>query len=250
MVSRWLSVVGAVVATALPVDGTAQTPETRPTTSSANLAYLVGTGWEGPGSRSRDIITFEYGNTWAYGDAFTFFDLSHLGTRTPRDEGPGTLIYAEVHKRFSIGRIFGVCACAGPVTDVLTAHEINVSGTGSLAHLHGVGLAWRLPGGGLKTNAYVRDDRDQPGATWQVLIAGQFGFEVAGQQWSIGGFTDVMGGEGVLASNLFSAIQFLWAPGGGGQGLRIGVEMHSSLNHLGREGVDEFVPQGLIKWMF
>ena len=218
--------------------------------SSTNLAFLVGTGWEGPGRSTRDVLTFEHSTLWEYGDTFVFFDLSHLATRRAGDQGPGTLIYSEVQPRFSLGHLLDRCLCPGPITDVLTAHEVNVSGTGSLGHLHGLGLAWRIPGGGLKTNLYLRDNRDLEGATWQVLVAGQVRFNVGGQNPSIGGFTDFVGREESAAANIFSAIQVLWDVGTTSRRLLAGVEFHTSVNHLGTDGLNEFVPQAIVKWVF
>ena len=228
----------------------AQDRQPAPTVSSTNLAFLLGTGWEGPGRTTRDVLTFEHSTSWEFGDTFVFFDLSHLTTRRAGDRGPGTLIYAEVQPRFSLGRLLDACLCAGPIADVLTAHEVNVSGTGSLAHLHGLGLAWRIPGGGLKTNLYLRDNRDLEGVTWQILVAGLVRFELAGQQLTVGGFTDFIGREETAAANIFSAIQLLWDVGTPHRRLFAGVEFHTSINHLGTDGLNEFVPQAMLKWVF
>lgn len=246
----------ALAAMSAPAAG--QNGATPSTNHSANVGYLYGFNWDSPKAR-RDILTFEYANRWAYGDNFFFVDVTNL---VAYEDAPGvgigggaTAAYGEWQPRISLSRLTGRDLRAGPIRDVLTAHEVNFSGGGFLAHLHGIGLDWDAPGFTfLKTNLYLRDDRTRSGATWQVLVAWSVPFRVTGVDFTFGGFADIVGAEGAAPANLFTGTQLLLDLGRLASTrdgtLYLGTEFHFTRNQGGVSGLHQAVPQAMLKWIF
>ena len=213
--------------------------------STGNVSYLHGFGWEGRPTR-RDIVTFEHGYRNGFGDGFFFIDIGDLTTRGEAAADPRTTLYAEVHARVRL-------AWLGPgrVAELLTAHEVNASGAGQLAHLHGLGLTARVGLGSVKTNFYLRDDVDLRGTTWQATLAGLVPFGIGTTAWSIGGYADFMGGEAGQSWQLIAAPQLLWRTGEPrASSLHLGVELQVWVNQAGQNGRDQVVPQAMAKWVF
>lgn len=232
-------------------------PDGVPSWQAANLSYLAGGAWKSRPA-TQDVLTVEYANRWELGDTFVFFEARNLLTRDPASSGTAgpvpTALYAEIQPRISLGRVLDRCLCVGPLRDVLTAHELNVSGGGLVAHLHGVGGAWEIPGiDFFKSNLYLRDDLDRPGATWQVLLSAAASPEIAGRRLHLGGYADVIGSEGDSSRSLYAEIQLLLDVGAELRDpghLFVGAEIHGSVNHLGRAGVDQLVPQAMLRWVY
>lgn len=224
---------------------------------SANIGYLAGFNWSAPNAR-RDVLTFEYANRWRYGDNFLFIDIANLLTAEPGAAAIGagrTATYGEWHARLSLGGLLGRRLGAGPLADILIANEVDFAGTGMLAHLHGIGADWNVPGFAfLRTHAYVRDDIAEEGRTWQILASWLLPLRAGGLAFTYGGFIDVIGSEGTLERSTFSGTQLLLDAGGavGAQPGRIfvGSELHYARNQGGVRGSDDTVPQLMVKWIF
>lgn len=220
--------------------------------STTNVQLLHGNGYElGDGSMS--IMTFEHANGWKYGDNFFFLDVGN-------PTGRGTGYYAEFSPRVSMGRISGNTLKFGPVKDVLIAGTQEM-GEDLRATLVGVGFALDIPKFAFADiNFYYRESNrdwlaEQTDSGAQITIDWLLPFEIAGQKFAFEGFADYAwgekGGSSPKADNLVAGPRLLidlgnWvgAPGT----LQAGVEYQIWRSKYGVDGVDEDVPQLMIKW--
>lgn len=213
--------------------------------SSTNLQLLHGTSYQA-GSPERSIMTLEHADAWTYGDNFFFFDVSD-------PDRSGTQVYGEFAPRLSLGKISGRDLTRGLIKEVLLAAQIN-TGTNFRVYLYGAGLDLDLPGFAFfQLNAYVRDDANLPGNTWQITPVWRVPFSVGAAKLSVGGCMDYAGAEGGARANLLFLPQLLldlgtlWqAPGA----LYAGVEYSYWRNKFGLAGLTEHVVQPMIKWTF
>ena len=143
---------------------------------SANVQYLHGNDFEF-GDKSRDIITLEYANGWAYGDNFFFADVIKSAHN---DE-----VYGEFSPRLSFTKMAGGKGWDGPVKDVLLAGQVNF-GEDFRAHLYGFGVDLNVPGFAFfQVNMYVRDDENLDGKTWQISPVWLYPFNIGSTKWSM-----------------------------------------------------------------
>lgn len=220
--------------------------------STTNVQLLHGEGYE-LGDNSMAIMTLEHANGWKYGDNFFFLDVSNPASQ-------GTSYYAEFSPRLSLGKISGKELSFGIVKDVLLAGTLEM-GEDLRAYLLGVGLALDLPKFAFADlNLYYREsERDwlaaQTDAGAQVTIDWLLPFELGGQKLAFEGFADYAwgekGGSAPKADNLIAGPRLLidignWvgAPGT----LQFGVEYQIWRNKFGVKGVNEDVPQVIVKW--
>lgn len=220
--------------------------------STTNVQLLHGEGYE-LGDNSMAILTVEHANGWKYGDNFFFLDVSN-----PASEG--TSYYAEFSPRLSLGKLSGKNMSFGIVKDVLLAGTLEM-GEDLRAYLLGVGVALDLPKFAFADiNLYYREsERDwlasQTDGGAQVTIDWLLPFELAGQKLAFEGFADYAwgedGGSAPKADNLVAGPRLLidvgnWfgAPGT----LQVGVEYQIWRNKYGVKGVDEDIPQVMVKW--
>jgi nucleoside-specific outer membrane channel protein Tsx len=200
------------------------------------------------GSAERTILRIEHANHWAYGDNYLFVDLIR-----PPDDGSDTLYYAEFAPRFSLGKLTGHDLSWGPIQDILLAPAIN-SGDDFRAYLYGVGLNLQVPGFSyFQLNAYLRDDQNLPGTTWQLTPVWLYPFTVGGLNFNFQGFIDYAGAEGPAARNLL-VVPRLWLDLGAMWGmpgkLEAGVEYLYWNNKYGVAGITESVVQPALRWTF
>jgi len=222
--------------------------------SAANIQLLHGSQFE-LGDKQRTILSFEYANGWKYGDNFFFMDITK-----PTDKG--TAHYGEFSPRLSLGKITGKDLSFGIVKDTLIASNLEM-GDGVRAGLLGVGIDLKIPGFAFtQVNLYARkSERDfvveQTNTGGQFTVAWKLPFEIANQKLSFEGFADYAfgedGGSVPKEDNLITAPRLLidvsnWfgAPGK----VQIGVEYQIWRNKFGKKGVDEDVPQAMVKWIF
>lgn len=220
--------------------------------STTNVQLLHGDGYE-LGDDSMGILTVEHANGWKYGDNFFFLDVSNPMAK-------GTSYYAEFSPRLSLGKLTGRNLAAGIVKDVLVAGTLEM-GEDLRSYLLGVGLALDLPKFAFAdVNLYYREsERDwlarQTDGGAQVTIDWLLPFTLGGQKFAFEGFADYAwgekGGSAPKADNLVAGPRLLvdigdWvgAPGT----LQFGVEYQIWRNKYGVKGVDEDVPQVMIKW--
>lgn len=224
--------------------------------SSTNIQLLHGATYAddfGIDDRKKTVFTFEHANGWKYGDNFFFLDVSN-------PEAEGTSYYAEFSPRLSLGKMSGKDFKFGIVKDVLVAGTWEM-GEDLRAYLLGAGLALDLPHFAFADiNLYWRkSERDfvaqNTDAGAQITIDWLAPFNIGSVKFAFEGFADYAwgeeGGSSPKADNLITAPRLLvdigdfW--GAPGQ-LQMGVEYQIWRNKFGIDGVDENVPQIMLKW--
>ena len=222
--------------------------------SSSNFQYLYGANWD-LGDAERDLITFEVAAGLSFGDTFAFVDIANL---TTQGDGSDTSLYGEWAPRLSSKKIFGVDFQPEHtlVSDLLAAFQLNYASNGSLSYLYGVGVDLELPGFAFfNANAYLRDDVDIEGETWQVTLAWKRPFSFAEVDFVAEGFADFIGPEAdteeieaLIVPRLLvdSAPFFNIQPGQ----LYFGFEFTIWINEFGIKDQNEFVPQLMLKLVF
>lgn len=215
----------------------------------SNVELLFGSGYE-LGDNSRSTFTFEYANGWKYGDNYFFLDVVN-----PFRDGQNSTndLYAEFSPRLSIGKITGKNMGFAFVKDVLLAGTVEM---GQYSHnlLYGVGFSLDLPKFAFADiNIYIRDNPNESGNTYQVTPVWALPFTVGSAKMLFEGFADIAGSEGntefnidfqprllLDVGNFWNAPDALWA----------GVEYIYWHNKFGVDGVDESLPQAMVKWIF
>lgn len=219
--------------------------EANPRWSSSNVQLLRGWDYE-VGDSQRTIFTFEHASGWEYGDNFLFIDYTN-----PQGSDDGTNLYGEFGPRLSFSKMSGNDIGFGPVSDVLLAGQIEM-GEDIAVHLYGLGFDLDVPGFDFTSlNAYVRDDTNLDGSTWQVTLAWGTRFPVGSTNWLFKGHIDIAGEEGGKGSNINSAPQLLLDVGefwGASDRLYAGLEYQYWQNKFGIDGVDEHNPQAMVLW--
>ncbi len=194
------------------------------------------------------IATFEYANSWLYGDAFAFLD------RTWPDTGKPTY-YAEFSPRFSLGKIFDTDLSYGLIKDVLISTTLEKPLHQGPRYLYGGAIDLNLPGFKFfNTNAYLRDDTQLDGQTWQVTLAWSAPFEAGGAKFETRGYADFAGEEDTAEANQQIVPQLL-LDAGNLAGLQdnklfLGIEWHYWHNKYGIEGITQSAPQAMVLWNF
>ena len=213
---------------------------------SSNLQLLHGRQYE-VGADERTILTFEHANGFRYGDFFLFTDVTWPETGK-------TNYYGEAVLRLSLSKMTGADFSFGLVKDVFLAGSIEKARHQPINTLWGGAVDLDLPGFKFfKTHYYVRDDPDFSGTGWQVTIAWNLPFNLAGQKFLTEGFADFAGDEGRYRQNSLIVPRLLFDLGHAlnrqPDRLMVGVEWQYWHNKFGIEGVTESVPQAQIKWV-
>ena len=218
--------------------------------TTSNIQYLYGFNWD-LGKDTRDTLTFEHADAWWYGDNYFFLDVYNLAEHD-RLLGDATY-YGEWHPRFSLSKIFGWNLSHGLIKDALIAHEFAFA-KGFLTHSSGIGLSLDLPHFEFANADFlIKDNVDQDGVTWQVILDWAIPFTVSGLKLSYGGYIDIAGKEGDLPWTIYSDTQLLLDVGtffGRENRLFCGIELRYIHNEFGITGQDEFVPHPMIKLAF
>lgn len=212
-----------------------------------NIQYLRGWNYE-VGKDERTIITFEYANSWTYGDFFMFVDAT-------RFDGGGSTVYSELAPRFSLNKITGKDFSFGPIKDVLVSTQIEWPENQGLRHLYGVGFDWDIPGFRFfKSEFLVRDNTDVKDETYQLTLVWNRPIEINGLHFLAEGFADFAGREGGKEANELIVPRFLLDVGdiiGLPQNkLYTGIEYSYWHNKFGIKGTKENVGQFQVKLVF
>jgi nucleoside-specific outer membrane channel protein Tsx len=210
-----------------------------------NIQLLRGNGFESDVAPNQTIFTFEHSHGWALGDNYLTFDAV---------VGHPDLINAEFSPRLSLSKMTGVDLSYGPVADVLFSATWEKARRYD-AYLWGGAVDWNLPGFSLaQLNFYVRDNPDVSGTGWQVTPVWSIPFTAGGTSWSFDGYFDWADGEDG-AENFHTQPQILMDIGPL-TGLAetghayAGIEARYWHNAYAVEGLNEFAPQIMIKWIF
>ena len=217
-------------------------------TNVSKISLLSGNTYE-LGDDHRETLRFDNSNNWKYGDNFFFFEVTDPLAK-------GTSIYGEWSSRLSLSKVSGYGLTFGPVSDVLLAGELNMSGSGSRVYLYGLGFNIDIPGVKFfKFNTYARKDPSQPGATYQITWSWLVPFRLANDRlkFVFGGFCDYAGRQHALASNFLAKPELLLdvgnlinkKPGS----VYLGVRYVYWYNKLGNKGVKESVPEAMLTWV-
>lgn len=222
---------------------------------STNLQLLRGHSHE-VGERKRTIFTLEHANKWAYGDNYAWVDV------TFPDNGSASY-YGEVSPRLSLSKMTGYDFSNRFISDVLLSTTWEKPEHAGPRYLYGGAVDLKVPGFSyFKTNAYVRDNTQIDGRTWQVTLAWKYPYQIgawggkvfAGRKGVIEGFSDLAGREGKAVANqqvvprlLLDVSDVVGAKEGK---LFVGTEWHYWHNKFGIKGANQSVPQAQIKLVF
>jgi nucleoside-specific outer membrane channel protein Tsx len=213
---------------------------------SSNVQLLQGHNYK-LGESDRSILSLEHAHGWAYGNNFAFLDIT-------KPEGEQQRYYGEFAPRLSLGRLTDTSLAWGPVKDLYLVGNLEW-GTGiDPRYLGGAGVELDVPGFRfLRLEAMLRDDSDKDGQTWQLTTVWNLPFKIAAQSFLFEGFLDWAGPEGGGSHNLVAAPRLLYDLGenwGRPGTCHIGVEYQLWYNKYGIEGVNEHVPQLMLKYSF
>ena len=219
------------------------------TWQSSNIQYLYGSGYE-LDPHTHSVITVEHADGWKYGDNFFFLDVINGEQQT---DDHNTSLYSEFSPRLSLGKISGKDLSFGPVKDVLLAGTLEM-GQGFHNYLYGLGVDLAIPKFAFfQLNAYVRDNPSQSGVTYQFTPCWALPFNAGPVKMLFEGFADIAGSEGDLAFNIDTQPRLLVDLGnfwGAPDSVYAGTEVQIWHNKYGVSGVNEFVPQAMVKWVF
>lgn len=214
-----------------------------------NFQYLWGGKFKLPSERRHNTITVEHADAWKYGDNFFFFDITN-----PTDNNIN--FYGELSPRLSIGKITGLDLSAPFIKDVLLAGTLEVGADKTYSfhnYLYGIGLSLNLPKFNFADlNLYVRNAMDKKGVTYQVTPVWQLPFTVGNANLVFEGFTDIAGAEGNSGVNIDAQPRLLLDLGkfwNAPNTLYGGTEVIYWHNKYGVNGVNEFAPQVMLKWV-
>ena len=221
---------------------------------STNFQYLWGFNFKSletltSKDNNRSTVTIEHADGWKYGDNFFFFDITN-----PSDDD--VFVYGEISPRLSLGKISGKDLSAPFLKDVLLAgtYEVGstVGGEGFHSYLYGIGLSLDLPKFNFADlNLYVRNSNFE-GTTYQITPVWQLPFAIGKADLIFEGFVDIAGSEGVSEFNIDAQPRLLLDAGklwGAPGNLFLGTEIIYWHNKFGIDGVNEFAPQVMVKWV-
>jgi nucleoside-specific outer membrane channel protein Tsx len=219
------------------------------TFQTSNIEYLYGNGYK-LGDKTRSTITFENFNCWKYGDNFFFVDITNAerdGDQTP------TSLYGEFSPRLSLSKISHRSLSFAFVKDVLLAGTLEM-GEGFHNYLYGIGFDLDVPKFSfVQLNFYVRNNPEQSGQTYQITPCWYLPFTIGPARFIFEGFADIAGSEGDLSFNVDTQPRLLLDLGnfwGAPNCLYVGTEYMYWHNKFGVKGVDESLPQAMVKWVF
>ncbi len=211
---------------------------------SHNIQVLHGHGFELT-EDTQTTFTFEHADSWKYGDNFFYVDYSPDASRD---------INAEFSPRLSFGKMTGADLSVGPIKDFLLAGTWEKARDFD-AFLYGAGIDLEIPGFNFfQINLYCRDNTEEDGHGWQTTWVWSRPFSIGTLNFTFDGYFDYADYE-EGEKNFFTQPQLLLDVG---DALNItepgkiyaGVEYRYWNNKFGIEGVNESVPQAMIKWAF
>ena len=212
-----------------------------------NAQILRGHHYE-VGAEKRTLVTLEHANQWVYGDFFGFVDLIY-------PDGDDFTYYTELSPRFSFSKMSGKDVSFGPVKDVLVSTTFEKAKNRGPQYLYGLAVNLEIPTFRFATlNAYIHDDTQLDGTTWQATVAWNKPFHMGGLAFVTEGFADFQGEEGTSSENQLIVPRLLLDAGDAlnleKNKFYLGVEYQYWHNKFGIEGVTESVPQLQAKWIF
>lgn len=244
---RCIGIIIGVALTHLSYAGAAQW-------SSTNAQYLYGDNYTDVGTDSEvsgSIITLEHVNGWAYGDNFFFVDITNPDRG---DSKLGTGYYGELSPRLSFSKMMGKDLTAGIIKDVLLTTTAEI-GNGFHNYLYGIAIDLNIPKTPVaQINTYVRNEVG-PGkdSGYQVTLVWLTPFNLGNLSFAFEGFFDYAFDQDHAEDNIITAPRLLVDLGKawGSEGvLQAGIEYQVWRNKFGIDGIDEDVPQFMVKWVW
>lgn len=211
-----------------------------------NVQILRGKGFE-LGDDIMGIATLEHANGWKYGDNFLFIDYF---IDDPNQS------YGEFSPRLSFSKITGEDFSYGLIQDVLLSFTYE-KGVDFDALLYGAAVDLNIPGFALaQLNAYARDNTSfSDDFGWQITGVWSRPFDLGNTKWVFEGYFDYAEFENRSGVRNFLTQPQLNLDLGHALGyeeghLYTGVEIQYWDNKFGIDGIEEFAPQALIKYVF
>lgn len=233
--------------------------------SSTNIQYLYGTKYSeiyfDPNSNSlraqdetSSIITLEHVNEWKYGDNFFFVDITNPDRN---DQSTSTSYYGEISPRLSLSKMTGMNLNVGLIKDVLISAttEIGDAGDGFHNYLYGVAVDLNIPNMPVfQINYYVRNEIGAgKDAGNQLTLVWLKPVDIGNTTLIFEGFLDYAFNMDHAEDNLLTAPRVMidvgkfWGVPGVFQA---GIEYQIWRNKYGIDGIDEDVPQAMVKWIW
>lgn len=218
--------------------------------SSTNIQYLYGTQHE-LGDETRSVVTLEHVNGWDYGDNFFFVDITNADRS---GELTSTGYYAEISPRLSLSAITGKDLSKGILKDFLITTTAEL-GEGFRSYLYGVAIDLNLPNFNFfQVNWYLRNEVGSGNDLGQqITLAWGMPFKTSSIDWMFEGFFDYAYGNDPKEDNIIAGPRLLVDAGklwGSPGTLQVGIEYQIWRNKFGIDGVDEDLPQAMIKWIW
>ena len=212
-----------------------------------NIQLYRGNGYK-LGADERSIVTLEHADGWRYGDNFAFIDWEF-------PENGKSSYYFEISPRLSLSKLLGKNLSYGIIKDVLISTTFEKPEGFGPQYLYGGAVDFNIPGFNfVQANAYIHDDTQQEGHTWQVTLVWNFPLTLWGADFFINGFADLQGHEGSSQANQL-VTSYFHADIGSMLGVKksrllAGIEWQYWHNKFGVDGVTESVPQAQLMWIF
>lgn len=247
MLSRGFAILTGMLCANLAFAGAAQW-------SSTNVQYLYGDSYTDVGTDSEvsaSVITLEHVNGWAYGDNFFFVDITNADRS---DSKLGTGYYGELSPRLSFSKLSGKDLSAGIIKDVLITTTAEI-GNGFHNYLYGIAVDLNIPKTPVaQINTYVRNEIGTgKDSGYQVTLVWLTPFAIGNMSFAFEGFFDYAFDQDHAEDNIITAPRLLLDLGKtwGAEGvLQAGIEYQIWRNKFGIDGIDEDVPQFMVKWIW
>lgn len=222
--------------------------------SSTNVQYLYGDSYTRVSDKeevSASIITLEHVNGWKLGDNFYFVDIT---SPDESDSELGTSYYGELSPRLSFGKMLGKDLSLGIIKDVLITSTAEI-GSGFHNYLYGVAVDLKIPKTPVaQINYYIRNEIGVGKDTGsQVTLVWLTPFNIGGASFAFEGFFDYAFDMDHAEDNIITAPRLLMDLGklwGSAEMLQAGIEYQIWRNKYGIDGIDEDVPQLMVKWIW
>ncbi|MEI6893789.1 MAG: hypothetical protein V5789_03965 [Colwellia sp.] len=241
-------IITAISAAAILLTGLsgAITPVQAATFSSTKIEILYGQNYvRGFNGADTDEAIFTIANAsgFTWGDSFFFAEVT--GVNDSEDTG-GT------HMEFSTRYRFWKPENTGVIKGFYGIVQADITSNAfveKIVPMGGLSLDWNVPGFKfLKTHVQYRDDPTKDGTSVQFNLVWNTAFTLGGENFTFEGFADWTSGEGDGNEvNLLVQPQLLWLIN---KNIGVGIEYQYWKNRLGIDGLDESVPQIMVRWTF
>lgn len=222
--------------------------------SSTNVQYLYGDSYTRVSDEeevSAAIITLEHVSGWKYGDNFYFVDITNPDKSNAK---LGTGYYGELSPRLSFGKMLGKDLSLGIVKDFLITTTAEI-GEGFHNYLYGIAVDLKIPKTPVaQVNYYIRNEIGPAKDTGsQITLVWLTPFNIGDASFVFEGFFDYAFDMDHAEDNIITAPRLLMDLGklwGSAEVLQAGVEYQIWRNKYGIDGIDEDVPQLMVKWIW